>query len=568
MLNSQQTNSLCEKWEPILEGITDDATRQMTAVLLENQAKSILTENARESGSLQEATTVGNLGTFQKFAFPLVRRVFPELIANKICGVQPMQGPVSQIFYLGFNRAGRDANGDAIADVVYSKYRMVYAGRMGKAQNKVGSLDAATYAGDGGDGFNLSGLSGLDSASEPYTDSLAAAEASTPDKEEFMTAGARIANFPNSGIAGPQFYVSAGERLAGSGIPEVNFTIEQQAVTARTRKFRALWTLEASQDLRAYHNLDLERELTELLSKEVALEIDREIVESIRTLAYGIVPGLNNSEWNNYTNQGNANDFGNTNMSMGAGGPTDGTAAGGPQGGMTYTQPFGHNANDNLGTNSYGLGSNPGSGDMPTEPSRGSNVFFVDFGTTALGLAPRHVGEVYSNLVAVINFASQDIYKTTLRSAANYVICSPFVAAMLQSAAKLEGGIMPDQAGQLGATIEYKGKWMGQYDVYVDPLYPEDEILVGYKGASPMDAGFVYAPYIPLQMLPTITDPQTFQPRKGLITRYATAQINPASRFYRIIRIVGADSRYLTTPFMKALNTGLTTQGGDGYDAY
>ena len=123
---------------------------------------------------------------------------------------------------------------------------------------------------------------------------------------------------------------------------------------------------------------------------------------------------------------------------------------------------------------------------------------------------------------------------------------------MLQSAAKLEGGIGMENAGTLGATIEYKGKWMGQYDVYVDPLYPEDELLLGYKGSSPMDAGFVYAPYIPLQMLPTITDPNTFQPRKGLITRYATAQISPAARFYRIIRIVGADSRYLTTPFMKA----------------
>jgi hypothetical protein len=179
-------------------------------------------------------------------------------------------------------------------------------------------------------------------------------------------------------------------------------------------------------------------------------------------------------------------------------------------------------------------------------------VFFVDFGTTALGLAPRHVGEVYANLVAVVNFAAQDIYRTTLRGAGNWIVCSPLVAAMLQSAAKLEGGVGADQAGQLGATIEYKGKWMGAYDVYVDPLYPEDELMVGYKGASPMDAGFVYSPYIPLQMLPTITDPETFQPRKGLITRYATTQINPASRFYRIIRIVGADSRYLTTPFQKA----------------
>ena len=565
MLNSQQNQSLCEKWEPILEGITDDSTRQMTAVLLENQAKSILTENAREQGTLEEATTVGNLGTFQKFAFPLVRRVFPELIANKICGVQPMQGPVSQIFYLGYNRIGRDSGGTTNSEVVYSKYRMVYAGRMGKAQSNLGSLDdqAARYSASSW--ASLSGLSATVDG-QARTHSLAAAAAQGVNAVSAMTAGARIANFPNSGIAGPQYFVSAGERLAGSGIPEVNFTIEQQSVTARTRKFRALWTLEASQDLRAYHNLDLERELTELLSKEVALEIDREIVESIRTLAYGYQPGsLSNAtgnDWWGYTNGGNSNNFGNSQLGQGAGGTGDGVAEG-AQGSFEYDQPQGSNANDTWTQNQYGLGSAQDALGMPTAASKGSNVFYVDFGTTALGLAPRHVGEVYSNLVAVVNFASQDIYRTTLRSSANYMVCSPFVAAMLQSAAKLEGGISPGEAGSLGATIEYKGKWMGSYDVYVDPLYPEDEILLGYKGASPMDAGFVYAPYIPLQMLPTITDPQTFQPRKGLITRYATAQINPSSRFYRIIRIVGADSRYLTTPFQKASNF-----SNLGYGAY
>ena len=564
MLNSTTNKSLCEKWEPILEGITDESTRQMTAVLLENQAKSILTENTHDSGTLEEATTVGNLGTFQKFAFPLVRRVFPELIANKICGVQPMQGPVSQIFYLGYNRAGRDAGGAASSDVVYSKYRMIYAGRMGQAQSNLGSLDAATYATDGMGWANLSGLSALDANGHARTDSLAISEDTggiNSTSTSAMTAGSRIANFPNSGIAGPQYFVSAGERIAGSSIPEVNFTIEQQSVTARTRKFRALWTLEASQDLRAYHNLDLERELTELLSKEVALEIDREIVESIRTLAYGYAPGsLNNSDWWNYTNGQNSNDFGDLGLPQGAG-PNAGSP--GAKGSFSYDQPQGTNTNEAYVPNEYGLGSARDGLTMPTGAELGSNVFFVDFGTTALGLAPRHVGEVYANLVAVVNFASQDIYKTTMRSAANYIVCSPFIAAMLQSAAKLEGGISPDQAGSLGASIEFKGKWMGQYDVYVDPLYPEDELLLGYKGASPMDAGFVYAPYIPLQMLPTITDPNTFQPRKGLITRYATAQINPSSRFYRIIRIVGADSRYLTTPFMKA-----SAVGAPRYDNY
>ena len=115
MLSENLSNTLIERWSPILEGITDDEIRQTTAVLLENQAKSILGE-AQKDGQLDEATTVGNLGTFQKFAFPLVRRVFPELISNKIVGVQPMQGPVSQVFYLGYNRAGADANGNPVSE--------------------------------------------------------------------------------------------------------------------------------------------------------------------------------------------------------------------------------------------------------------------------------------------------------------------------------------------------------------------------------------------------------------------------------------------------------------------
>ena len=540
MLNSAQTNSLCEKWEPILEGITDDSTRQMTAVLLENQAKSILTENARESGTLEEATTVGNLGTFQKFAFPLVRRVFPELIANKIAGVQPMQGPVSQIFYLGYNRTRQSGQEDGATEVVYSRYNLTYGGRVGEPQSNVSSLD--------------------DWASSTQTDgTIPLSSLSAGDQTTWVsgTAGGKIAAWPNTDWVGAQYFVSAGERLTGSGIPEVNFTIEQQAVTARTRKFRALWTLEASQDLRAYHNLDLERELTELLSKEVALEIDREIVESIRNIAYSFENDANNAIGGglyNYQNQANANSFPSDGAPTGQINPGTAGYAGGTAtpGAFTYDSPAGRNNSASLSATV--AGSNPGDIDGGTMPSQtwGSNVFFVDFGTTALGLAPRHVGEVYSNLVAVCNFAAQDIYRTTLRGAGNYIVTSPLVAAMLQSAAKLEGGVGMDQAGSLGATIEYKGKWMGQYEVYVDPLYPEDEMLIGYKGSSPMDAGFVYAPYIPLQMLPTITDPETFQPRKGLITRYATAQISPASRFYRIIRIVGADSRYLLTPFLKA----------------
>ena len=91
---------------------------------------------------------------------------------------------------------------------------------------------------------------------------------------------------------------------------------------------------------------------------------------------------------------------------------------------------------------------------------------------------------------------------------------------------------------------------MGRYDLFVDPMYPTDEIMVGYKGANAMDAGLIHAPYIPLQQLPTITDPESFQPRKGILTRYGKVQI-AQNRYYRIIRVIGPTANYLFSPFSR-----------------
>jgi len=140
-----------------------------------------------------------------------------------------------------------------------------------------------------------------------------------------------------------------------------------------------------------------------------------------------------------------------------------------------------------------------------------------------------------------------------MRGPGNWLLTSPLVASLLESASKLEGGIAPsDGPSNLGQnSIEFKGKFMGRYDLYIDPMFPTDEILMGYKGSNAMDSGYVYAPYIPLQQLPTIVDPETFQPRKGLLTRYGKVMIQPNNRFYRVIRIIGPTANYLFTPFAR-----------------
>tara|TARA_R110000765_G_scaffold176435_1_gene281560 strand:+ start:473 stop:1999 length:1527 start_codon:yes stop_codon:yes gene_type:complete len=483
------TNDILSKWAPVLEDIEDQYTQRVTAQLLENQAKALMEEKLDEAFPTDGggATTTQSMGTFQKFAFPLVRRVFPELIANKICGVQPMSGPVSQIFYLGSNRG----MGDASQTTLYSKYNLTWGGlESAEIDNTTTSIDLKTSP-----VYDLSDMglaTGVGSPSGTY--------------------GGQIADFPPFDATKSTwgFSMSAGEILSGTNIPDMTFHIEQQPVVARTRKMRALWTLEASQDLKAYHNLDLERELTELLSSELRLEIDRELIEDIRMIAYDVTSTV--GPWNRTNlDWSNSNSFANA--------------------GTNVDSNFG-----NFQNNPVLPGTNPAG-------SR-RNVFLMDWGSSALNFAPRHVGDVYANLLALINIASQDIYKSTQRGPGNWLLTSPVVGSLLESSARLQGGIDktdgPTNFSKNG--VSYVGKFMGRYDLYVDPLYPEDEILMGYKGNSPMDAGYVYAPYIPLQGLPKIVDPETFQPRKGLITRYGKAAITPESRFYRIIRFVGASN--------------------------
>jgi hypothetical protein len=522
--------TLVQKWEPVLEGIDSEYTRRVTAQLLENQAKSIVEERLQEALSTG-ATTTGQLGTFQKFAFPLVRRVFPELIANKIVGVQPMQGPVSQVFYLGSDRV----SGDTV-QTLYSKYNLTYRGLTAQP---VGSNATAAQSGVAGGTFvGSNGVAGtgvgLDGDFAQSGFDVSNVLNTLSGSTEIVGAGAASGTFGGSAAAFPNpnaiygFSLSGGERLSGSGIPEMTFHIEQEAVVAQTRKMRALWTLEASQDLKAYHNLDLERELTELLSNELQLEIDRELIEDLRGIAYGLngktLGGLNQNLMDaSYINMGSF--------------PGQKSAVTGPVVEDFVPAQF-----------NYDFAS-----DIPTTQKVHSNVFVVDLSQSSLAMYPRHVGEVYANLLAIINLASQDIYRSTMRGPGNWLLTSPLVASMLESAAKLEGGIMPKDGPTNigGASIEYKGKFMGRYDLYVDPMYPTDEIMMGYKGANAMDAGFVYCPYIPLQQLPTITDPETFQPRKGLLTRYGKVQIQPMNRFYRIIKIVGPTSNYLYSPFSR-----------------
>jgi hypothetical protein len=466
----------------------------------------------------------------------MIRRIFPELIFNKIGATQAMEGPVGQVFYMGNSRVA-----NTTVQTMYSMFRVT---PFGQVANKIGSAS-------GVNAFNpatgASALTGGVAAGGFNTSSVIQASAGSPS----TTMGGYIAGWPNPAtILG--WSVSAGERLRTTAIPEVTLHIQKQTVQARTRKMRALWTLEAAQDLKAYHNLDLESELTELLSKEIQLEIDRELIEDIRMIAYGIDAQMGNPFGAWYLRSlfnGNADNF----PEIGGIGPDGNTFT---PGAFTYEYPSTVAGEAGGGTNLAGL---------PTV--QGSNVYVMDlsqFISTATSYAPQHLGQVYSNVLALINFASQDIYRTTFRAPGTVLITSPLIASMLESAAKLEGG-MPMEGkptNQENNSVKYVGKFMGKYDMIVDPMFPEDEIIVGYKGSSNLDAGLVYCPYVPLMPLQTITDPENFQPRKGVLTRYGKLAIQPASRFFRVIRLIGTGSDFITKQIFRNTGAGSTSLTG------
>ena len=239
-------------------------------------------------------------------------------------------------------------------------------------------------------------------------------------------------------------------------IPEIDIKVDSIAVTAQTKKLKAKWTPELGQDLNAYHNLDAEVELTSILSEQIALEIDREIVADLvngataATYYWSRAPGL-------FVDKTNGNEL-------------------------------------------------------------GASAAAPDFTGT--------VSEWYETLVETINDVSAQIHRKTLRGGANFIVCGPEVANILEFTAGFRANVTADaETGTVGAVNV--GSLSKKFDVIVDPYFLRNVILVGRRGNSFLESGYVYAPYVPLQTTPTIFGPEDFVPRKGVMTRYAKKMVRP-----------------------------------------
>jgi hypothetical protein len=140
-------------------------------------------------------------------------------------------------------------------------------------------------------------------------------------------------------------------------------------------------------------------------------------------------------------------------------------------------------------------------------------------------------------LITKINQASAQIHKSTLRGGANFIVVSSEVSAIFDDLEYFHVSNAAPEQDQYNMGIERVGSLGGRYTVYRDPYAPAGSIIIGHKGKSLLDTGYIYAPYVPLQLTPTMYNPFNFAPVKGIMTRYAKKMVN--NRFYAAINVDG-----------------------------
>ena len=548
---ANEGEALLEKWQKtgLLEGLDDHKAGSM-ARLLENQAAQLLKE--------QSTMAAGDVEGFASVAFPIVRRVFGNLIAQDLVSVQPMSLPSGLIFFLdfvfsvdggmvdpadgldGFRLGQRQDTsvygggkvGSGIIDGVdlggnngqLSAYSLNngYSSPTGSQTGVVEVLASGTF-GDvasihdwadvlHSDPVFTSGTSGylvgrIPTPSDLNKDDLVAVTlssslgnaglfdggarscfqvrrltqfsgtaenhllvvlaqptiATADDAHTILSAAAGnvgsstfpiVDGFNNGGAIGSVVGQATWGLEAQAGIPEIDIKVDSTAVTAITKKLKAKWSPELAQDLNAYHNLDAEVELTSILSEQVALEIDQEILEDLVK------------------------------------GATAGT--------LYWSRSPGKFLNRETGRRLVG-------------------TTYPDFTGT--------VSEWYETLLETVNEVSARIHRKTLRGGANFVVCSPEMANILEFTSGFRANVNVDADGSWGAMNV--GSISRKMDIIVDPYFTRNLLLVGRKGSSFLESGYVYAPYVPLQVTPTIFGTEDFVPRKGVMTRYAKKMVRP-----------------------------------------
>ena len=160
-----------------------------------------------------------------------------------------------------------------------------------------------------------------------------------------------------------------------------------------------------------------------------------------------------------------------------------------------------------------------------------------DFEVNTAGLAYTKF-DWYQTLGQKIQKVSNEIHRLTLRGGANFIVCGPTVATIIESIPGY-GAATDGNKASFAMGVNAVGTLQNRFTVYKNPYMSENTILVGFRGSNFLETGAVYAPYVPLIMTPLVYDPVNFTPRKGVMTRYAKKMVRP--EFYGKIHVKGLE---------------------------
>jgi len=544
----KEGEAVVTKWENtgLLEGLNGNG-RSTMARLLENQAKELL----REASSM----AAGDVEGFAAVAFPIVRRVFGGLVANDLVSVQPMSLPSGLIFFLDFTyEDDRGGSGQWTG-------KSVYGGGVVGQQLTGGATDILET---GGGFYNLA-----NAYSSPTGSKVAA------NVQEHATTSCENVTLSALSDAQKKLIRYDPDVLAGTSTSKVTVIQMTKAfvLTDLPQLNRDLLTAVSASNTTTNSNAAHVRRLTHFDSDgNLALVfIDAEdagVNGNAFTIVYPIVDKfkaapnvvgavVGDSSWgleeptpstgNFGSDAGHKNSIAEIDIKVDSVAVTAITkklkAKWSPELGQDLNAYHNLDAEVELTSvlsehialeidreilNDLIQGAKAGTYYW----SRSPGLFLHRTNGTELGAtaaAPDFTGTVsewYETLVETLNDVSAQIHRKTLRGGATFLVTSPEVANILEFTSGFRANIThDDDKGTVGAVKA--GNLSKKWDVYVDPYFPRNLVLVGRKGGSFLESGYVYAPYVPLQVTPTIFGTEDFVPRKGVMTRYAKKMVRP-----------------------------------------
>ena len=536
----EQTRGLVNKWNPtgLLEGLDNDAEKHGMAVLLENQARQLIDESTTTNPS-SAGIGVGTPGSGEQWAgvaLPLVRKVFGEIAAKEFVSIQPMNLPSGLIFFMDFKYGttkGPRVSGDSI-------FGATKTGDQGALFPSASVIPDGGLYGDGAFGYSINdqladaGI-GDSSSIQPTSGTVNFNETSVALITEADGTGLAlyeiaISNFLRPDLEGIRAFVpftSADSGTVALGwLPE--YTFRSGSATAGTLVFVA----EGNQRITAvtYHQQptdstrgDFEDTRAELVDDSATAqaslgipEIDFElksipIVAKSRKLKAVWTPEL-------------AQDL-NAYHSIDA------------EAELTAMLSEYISLEIDLEILDMLLINAQVEDFWSVSIARIFNPILGNFENDANLAAQAWTNQTwFETLGQKVQKVSNKIHQLTLRGGANFIVCSPDVATILETipgfTVETDGDKMKFAAG-----VTQVGSFQNRYTVYKNPYMLTNVMLLGYKGSNFLETGAVYAPYVPLVMTPLVYDPDNFTPRRGVLTRYAKKIVRP--EFYGRIVIEG-----------------------------